>query len=89
MTTLKKLSTEIEQIKSRNKKVEIEKAWEISNERKIVIAILTCFTTILFMFIIGDSKPIVNGIFATIGFILSTLSLDFLKQIWIAKKYKK
>lgn len=89
MEKLKEISVEIEKIKLRNIRVEVEKAWEVSNERKIIIAILTCLTTILFMYIIGDSKPIVNGIIATVGFILSTLSLNFFKQIWIKKRNTK
>jgi hypothetical protein len=36
------------QIEQRNKKVELDKSWEINWTRKIIIAILTYFTIVLF-----------------------------------------
>jgi len=41
MPSLKQLNSEINKIKTRNKKVEFDKAWETSTTRKIIIALLT------------------------------------------------
>lgn len=73
-------------IEKRNKRVEIEKAWETSWARKIVVAVLTYATIVVFFFAAGLPKPFVNSMVPTIGFVLSTLSLDYLKGIWIKKQ---
>lgn len=79
---------EIKLIKKRNKKVEIDKAWETSNFRKIVIAILTYFVIVLFFFFAWFDKPFINAIVPTIWFLLSTLSMNFFKNIWLKYIYK-
>ena len=43
---------EIELIKERNKKVELDKGWETSCTRKICIAVLTYFVVVLYSYII-------------------------------------
>ena len=74
--------TEIKKIQERNKKVELDKAWETSNTRKISIALLTYFTMVLVMYSLGMDSPFVGAIIPTLGFTLSTFSLDFIKKIW-------
>ena len=49
------LEKEIEQIKLRNKKVEIDKAWETSWTRKICIMILTYIVVIVYSYIIKNT----------------------------------
>jgi len=86
---MKNLEKEIEIIRKRNKRVEINKAWEVSFFRKIVIALLTYFVITLFFIFAKLPKPFVNAIVPTLGFILSTLSLSIFKQIWLKYVYKK
>ena len=76
-------------IEQRNKKVEIDKAWETSWSRKIIIAILTYATIVLFFFVAQLPKPFINSIVPTAGFVLSTLSLPFFKKLWIKYGAKK
>lgn len=45
---LKDLEKEIENIKTRNKKVELDKKWETSLTRKICICILTYIVVIVY-----------------------------------------
>ena len=52
------LEKEIEQIKLRNKKVEIDKAWETSRTRKICIMILTYIVVIIYSYIIKNTDNI-------------------------------
>ena len=73
---------EIEKIKERNTRVEIDKAWEVSKTRKIIIVILTYFVIVLFFISANITNPFVNAIVPTVGFILSTLSLPYFKKIW-------
>lgn len=79
------LETRIEKIEQRNQKVEADKAWETSLTRKLLIAIMTYITIVLFFYVAELPKPFVNSIVPTVGFVLSTLSLPYFKSIWIKK----
>ncbi|OVE75069.1 hypothetical protein BVX95_00255 [archaeon D22] len=89
MNVIERIKSEIDKIKQRNSKVEIDKAWEVSKTRKVVIALLTYFVVVLFFYFAGLPKPFVNSIVPTLGFVLSTLSLDFFKRAWVKYIYKK
>jgi len=73
---------EIKKIQERNKRVELDKAWETSKTRKISIAILTYFVMVLVMFSLNMDNPFIGAIIPTLGFTLSTFSLDFIKAFW-------
>lgn len=89
MTTIKDLEIEIEQIKERNKRVEREKSWETSWTRKIIISALTYLVISLFFLFAGISEPFVNSIVPAIAFILSTLSVPFIKKFWLKYIHKR
>lgn len=80
---MKDLEKRLEAIEQRNKKVELDKAWETSWLRKIIIAVLTYITVVLFFFVAQLPKPFINSIVPTTGFVLSTLSLPFFKKVWV------
>lgn len=82
------IKSEIKLIKKRNKKVEIDKAWETSIFRKVTIAVLTYFVVVLFFYFSWLGKPFINAIVPTIWFLLSTLSMSFFKRIWLKYFYK-
>ena len=86
MVTIKE---EIKSIKKRNRKVEADKAWEISWSRKIVIALLTYAVIVIFFYFADLPKPFINSIVPTTGFVLSTLTLTWFKNLWIRTVYKK
>ncbi len=73
---------EIKKIQERNKRVELDKAWETSKTRKISIAILTYLVMVLVMYSLDMSNPFIGAIIPTLGFMLSTFSLDFIKEFW-------
>ena len=85
MITITQLKKEIEQIKKRNKKVESDKAWETSISRKIIIAVLTYIVIVIFFYFARLPNPFVNSIVPALAFILSTLTLSILKQLWLRK----
>ena len=87
--TIEQLQKDINLIKERNKKVEADKSWETSLARKIIIAIMTYVTIVLFFLVAGLPKPFINPIVPTAGFVLSTLSLPFFKKIWLGKRFQK
>ena len=80
---------EIENIKERNKRVERDKAWEISKTRRIIIALITYIVIVIFLWSINAPRPWLNAIVPTVGFIFSTLTLPFFKQFWINNIYKR
>ncbi len=88
MLTLNALSKEIEQIQARNKRVEIDKAWETSYTRRILLIIFTYLSIGIYMFVIGVSNPWLNAVIPSVGFLLSTLTLPYFKNYWI-KRYRK
>jgi hypothetical protein len=79
---MSKLEERVSKIEKRNKKVERDKKWETSTFRKIIIAILTYGVIVIFFYAAKLSKPLINSIVPTVGFILSTLSLNIFKKIW-------
>jgi hypothetical protein len=89
MVTSKKLHQEIENIRERNKKVELDKAWETSWTRRLLLLLLTYITIVLFFLIAKLPRPFINSTVPTLGFVLSTLSLPFFKNLWMKYKSKK
>lgn len=83
MVKIEKLSEEIEKIKERNKKVELDKAWETSWSRKILVSILTYFVIVIFFYFAKLPNPLVNSIVPALAFILSTSTLPLFKRLWI------
>ncbi len=81
------LKKEIENIKERNKRVELDKAWETSWTRKICIMILTYIVVIIYSYVIRNIDNIfLSSLVPVIGFTLSTLSLKVVRNIWEKNK---
>ncbi len=83
------MEEELLNIKERNKRVEADKAWETSKTRRFLIAILTYFVMVLFLYVINVPRPWINALVPTLGFILSTLTLSIFKKIWLKQIYRK
>ena len=84
---LKELEEEILKIKERNKRVELDKAWETSWTRKICIMILTYIVVIIYSYVIRNFDNIfLSSLVPVIGFTLSTLSLRLVRKIWEKSK---
>ncbi len=81
------IEEEIIAIKERNARVEAEKAWEISNARKITLLMITYFLACLLMAAIGVERPYINALIPAMGFFLSTLSVGFIKSYWLRNIY--
>lgn len=86
MEELEKLKKEIEQIKERNQRVELDKKWETSGTRKICIAVLTYIVVIIYTILISKvSNVFLSSLVPVIGFTLSTLSLKAIRKLWEKK----
>ena len=83
------LNKEIEEIKNRNKRVELDKKWETSWTRKICICIVTYIIVVAYSYIVRNYDNIfLSSLVPVIGFTLSTLSLKYVRKIW-EKKYDR
>lgn len=89
MTTLEELENEIEQLKTRNQKVEADKAWETSHTRRALLILFTYLAIGFYLNAISIPNPWLNAIVPAAGFLLSTLTLPFFKNQWLKKSYKK
>ena len=82
-----KIENEIKKIKERNKRVELDKAWETSYTRRIFICILTYIVVILYSYSIKNLDNIfLSSLVPVIGFFLSTLFLKGIRAIWQKNK---
>ena len=83
------MKEDIENIKERNRRVEADKAWEVSITRRLIIALMTYIIIVIFLWSINAPKPWLNAIVPSVGFILSTLTLPLFKKFWLNNIYKK
>ena len=86
---MKEIKKKINAVEQRNRRVELDKSWETSWTRRIIITLLTYITIALFFLIAQLPKPFINSLVPTTGFVLSTLSLPFFKKLWIRYRTKK
>ena len=84
------IEQELENIKKRNKRVELDKSWETSWTRKICIMILTYLIVVIYSYLIKQYDNILlSSLVPVIGFALSTLSLKYIRKILERKIYSK
>ena len=80
---MEELKKELEEIKQRNKRVELDKKWETSITRKICICILTYIVVLIYSNMVNKSNNIfLSSLVPVIGFFLSTLSLKIIRKVW-------
>ncbi|MDD4628352.1 MAG: hypothetical protein PHE68_03075 [Candidatus Peribacteraceae bacterium] len=79
--------SQISAILERNKRVEADKAWEVSWCRRITIAVLTYAIATLFLWLIASERFWLNAGVPALGYLLSTLSLPWVKQWWIRRNH--
>lgn len=78
-----KIEEEINNIKERNKRVELDKKWETSLTRKIFIMVLTYIVVIIYSYLVRNYDNIfLSSLVPVIGFTLSTLLLKVIRKIW-------
>lgn len=84
------LEERIKRIEERNKRVEIDKAWETSWTRRIFICVLTYIIVILYSYLVRNYDNILlSSLVPVIGFTLSTLSLKLVRKCWQTKFVNK
>lgn len=85
MTSLLELEHVLKGIQARNRKVELDKEWETSIVRRIFISVSTYVLMVIFMSALGVDKPYISAIIPAVAYLISTLSLGVLKEMWLKK----
>jgi len=89
MQTIEQLENDIQEIKTRNLRVEADKAWETSATRRCAILALTYVVMVVFFVVIKQERPFIGALVPVLAFALSTLTLSFFKKYWMRKVYRK
>ena len=80
--------TDIRRLKERNARVEADKAWETSWVRRLFIAFVTYWVAVFYMNSAGLASAFLGAFVPTGGYLLSTLSMPFIRKFWIKSFYK-
>lgn len=80
---MKEIEHRITALEERNKRVEVDKKWETSYSRRFLLIIFTYLAIGIYMWVIDVSRPWLNAIVPSVGFLLSTLTLPYFKNIWL------
>ncbi|QQG40529.1 MAG: hypothetical protein HYV37_03090 [Candidatus Levyibacteriota bacterium] len=86
MKEIEELKWEIEKIKERNRRVEMDKAWETSWTRKIFIAVSTYVLVVILLVSIDADKPFFSAVVPAIAYLISTTSLGIIKSWWLCRQ---
>ena len=89
MASLADLKKEIAAIKERNARVEFDKAWETSLERKILLSALTYIVVLSFFLLARLPDPFLNSLVPALAFFLSSSTLSLFKRLWLEKRRKQ
>ena len=66
-------------------RIEADKAWEMSVYRRMIITGATYLTAAFLLWSVGNAQFWLNAAVPAGGYILSTLSLPWLKEQWMRK----
>jgi len=82
MATLQQLERKIKKIEDRNRKVEVNKAWELSWTRRIIIFLITYIVIVIYFYAAKLPSPWLNSIVPALAFMLSTATVPIAKKLW-------
>lgn len=78
----KSIEERVADIEARNKRVETDKAWEVSYTRRLTIGLLTYVVIVSYLVVIDNDKPLVNALVPVVGYLLSTLVVRSVRRFW-------
>jgi hypothetical protein len=88
MASLDDVERRVTRIEERNLRVELDKSWETSLSRKLIVSALTYAVIVSFFVFAGLPNPLYNSVVPTLAFLISTLSLPVFKRVWLNAKKK-
>ncbi len=88
MATLRNLEKRVAAIEGRNARVEAAKAWETSYARRGLLVLFIYLAIGTYFWAISMPYPWLNAIVPAAAFLFSTLTLEYLKETWLASRKK-
>lgn len=85
---MQELAERVDAIEERNARVTGEKAWETSWVRRGSILGITYACTVFLLMLLGHDHVFKHALVPPMGYLLSTLSLPWLKVWWLDKYVK-
>ncbi len=85
MNEIEQIQKDISELKARNARVELDKAWETSLFRKLLVAGLTYVVVLIFLVFMDFPRPFLSSIVPAVGFVLSTLTVGVVKRWWVGR----
>ena len=82
---IEKLEKKVNDIEARNKRVEGDKAWEVSGIRKVLIILMTYIFAVLYLTVADTTNPFLGAVIPCVGFFLSTQTIKLVKKWWLKK----
>lgn len=76
-------------LEARNRRVETNKAWETSFTRRAFISLITYLTASSILYVLLTPDWYFGAIIPVCGYLLSTLSLPYIRQQWEARHGNK
>ena len=83
---MEQLENDIAKIRERNRRVEVDKAWETSWTRRIFIGVSTYLLIAFFLMIIKAEKPFISAIIPALAYVISALSLGLFRTWWLDRQ---
>ncbi len=80
---MESLEDRVSQIEERNKTVEMEKSWETSWARRLLLALFTYIAIGAYLKVIEVERPWISAIVPALAFMISTLTMPFFKKLWL------
>jgi len=80
------LEKRVAAVEERNARVETDKAWETSLARRGALVLFTYLAVGAYLAAIGVPDAWLNAIVPAVAFMLSTLTLPYLKKIWLKRR---
>jgi hypothetical protein len=84
--TEQEIEKQFDIIRQRNRRVEADKAWEVSWTRRLLLAVIVYIFAGAWLLAIHDSMPLLKALIPVAGYVLSTLSLPFIKRNWLKQR---
>ncbi|MBI5369744.1 hypothetical protein HZA85_00930 [Candidatus Uhrbacteria bacterium] len=76
----------LKNIETRNERVSLDKAWETSWTRRLLLMGFTYLAIGIYLWTIHISHPWLNSIVPAVGFMISTLTMPWFKRWWMSRR---
>ena len=86
MSEITDIKKRLLKIEARNRRVQLDKTWETSWVRRLLILIFTYVLIGFYMNAVNIDHPWLNAVIPSLGFLLSTLTISWLKSLWLNRQ---